>query len=1240
MRCLNKILAAMSLAIAPVVSLASLQNFAGEGYNFDFENSQELNTVTQQAADNQTVGEYIGYGYNVTKGKAISEPDALNLTAPILDLTNDTLRNNIRTFESSQTTYESNSSTSARNIAEQYGKLLSGGVDGKIAIVSLGINGKFNTVNSFQEIQKEEYSYYSIYVKNNTIVLQLDEDVIRTLLNSSFQNALYNVNSIASAKNLYEKYGTHLLRGYIEGGIFEMTNYFASDEYNYVKENSVSFAGQVSAGMSANNVGADFSFNQTYASKDNNAHAINQYKCTTYGGRTFPGLTIDQAFTYYETAFEAGYIYQLWTDSINDDVNLVIVDVPQSSPLMPLWELLPSDSEYNDARAYLTQAYSEICDTAYTKFNNEFPSIYPTDINEDLNDDIEGLPEVDELGYDYSLLQDNGTYLNSYVSCELNNTERYEVEAGSQLSFDAEGSELIGRKITYSTQQNSLFSSFDTETGNFKLSSSAKSGTYFEINVYCDGVLLGRLSFKVADAFSGGDGSEENPYLIANRDNLIKLTKDSSLWGSNYHYKLVGNIDLDGEEINMIGTTSNPFKGTFDGNYYTISNARIKLVNDKSIGLFGTNSGTIRNVYFENDESRYKNDFRNYLVDNTTNFKYFFENAGGLVGYNTSSGVIENVHLKNLNLKLEYNNTNSNVSSGSTILSMGGICGKNEGKITSSTLTNSNLMARGDYINNVNCGGIVGFNESKAPISKCVVDDCSIYSRSGIQTSDYVHFAYAGGIVALTNEGNVENCLVKDIDGNERNEKEGRIISLARGTEGNRNLASCAGGLVGFIEGVSSKIITSVAFDVATIKSNYAILNGAAPADNIRERCGILIGFFYMNSSPSELASYINNVYVESQPNTPIAQSYNTSECSGIDGLNIVTNLTYNSLSSSFIPSIWINDGGLPYIDFVSLQEDKSQYIFDYTYANLTFYVGDAFTVGGLEVKTYLSNGETIEIDNYYVDSSDFRSDVPGEYEISIYVYDVVETYKVKVIDPKQIELKLVKEPTRTDYFVGEEFDPSGIELNVVKENGDVISLDENDITYTKNKFVEGVNTIKISYGTLSLNYQVIAKPRIVSSIEIVELPNTLDYEVGVTNLDLTGLKVKVNFEDGGNEIVNENDPNLDVIFTQVYSGENTVVVTYNSYKYDTFTVFGNDDYETIAEFVSLVDDVVNETDLEAKFELIKQAYQLKEKITSTSNASFVEASQKLEEEVVKYNALVSDVNSDSQDVFNSFLNF
>lgn len=116
---------------------------------------------------------------------------------------------------------------------------------------------------------------------------------------------------------------------------------------------------------------------------------------------------------------------------------------------------------------------------------------------------------------------------------------------------------------------------------------------------------------------SGGAGTESDPYKITTADDLNKLAADVNS-GTKYtdtYFKLMNNVsfscssdwdDLTSEENNFtpIGTSSNYFKGTFDGNEKTISGIRIykntKTAASQDIGLFGVLRGTVKNLKLTN----------------------------------------------------------------------------------------------------------------------------------------------------------------------------------------------------------------------------------------------------------------------------------------------------------------------------------------------------------------------------------------------------------------------------------------------------------------------------------------------------------------------------------------------------------------------------------------------------------------------------------------------------------------
>ena len=138
-------------------------------------------------------------------------------------------------------------------------------------------------------------------------------------------------------------------------------------------------------------------------------------------------------------------------------------------------------------------------------------------------------------------------------------------------------------------------------------------------------VLLDQRYQSLGDtAFAGGDGSKENPFLIATPGQLaylgetVAFNADAS---TGKYYRLTSDMDLQG----MRWIPIREFRGYFDGDGYRIRN--MKVQNADRAGLFGTVSrGTVANLHVDSSCS----------VQGT-------ELAGSVAGYVLNS-VIENCH--------------------------------------------------------------------------------------------------------------------------------------------------------------------------------------------------------------------------------------------------------------------------------------------------------------------------------------------------------------------------------------------------------------------------------------------------------------------------------------------------------------------------------------------------------------------------------------------------------------------
>ena len=271
-------------------------------------------------------------------------------------------------------------------------------------------------------------------------------------------------------------------------------------------------------------------------------------------------------------------------------------------------------------------------------------------------------------------------------------------------------------------------------------------------------------------------------YSISTAEELAKLsemTNSGKIQGGNFY--LADNIDLSryqtGEGWTPIGTSANPFKGTFDGNGYVISNLYINTTaSTTDVGLFGV-CNTLKNVGVENAYVYAPNaDYVGILTGSNRIHANIVTNcysSGNVVGRNYVGGLAGRLRVSDCYSK-------ANVTGNSIV---GGLIG--DGTVSNSFSTgnvsgNSNIggiIGTGDWIincyttskvsGNKNVGGVAGvliWLEGCYVLSRCESLD-GIFSGNNAKISDsYYSSYYTGKPMAGGTGQNVTNVQVYDGD--------------------------------------------------------------------------------------------------------------------------------------------------------------------------------------------------------------------------------------------------------------------------------------------------------------------------------------------------------------------------------------------------------------------------------------------------------------------------------------------
>ena len=236
-------------------------------------------------------------------------------------------------------------------------------------------------------------------------------------------------------------------------------------------------------------------------------------------------------------------------------------------------------------------------------------------------------------------------------------------------------------------------------------------------------------------------------------------------------YVLLEDVSLQGQNWTSIGTTEEPFTGVFNGNNKTISGLTISSP-EMNAGLFGVNSGSIKNTILEN-----------------TSVSSEHSIVGGICGQN--NGLIDNCHVQSGTISSTGNDSIKDVNidearnGGSRV---GGICGQNNDGGTIQNCTNeaeitagyrlvggicgyslggniSNCENRGEVHGSLQIGGIVGDSEGLDANNISYIMNCKNYEDI-TQTvgEEEPSSARVGGITGTNYKYSIiENCYNEGI---------------------------------------------------------------------------------------------------------------------------------------------------------------------------------------------------------------------------------------------------------------------------------------------------------------------------------------------------------------------------------------------------------------------------------------------------------------------------------------------
>ena len=1110
------------------------------------------------------------YGYDVTSGKALYEPDSLIVANPIID-PNSGYLDYVTLDAKSSTKNNGYSAASLFSLNSKLGVEIGFGLSAGVGISKLGcsntsLDTAFDLNVGLSNIKEEKYEvYYSKLVSHSYILQGLRTSEIKNYLSTNFKNDIAAVSSKEDAKTIFATYGTHLNTGYSYGGVMLVSEYTATNSTSVNLSESLSLKSKCELVNVAASTGVNTSFAEQFEMSLESSTTRTTFGQSIYGGENMASYSVSQLFTYMPSLFgttDGGYYFEKWVRSINNDTKLAIVGVPYTARAqsIPVWNLLPSDESSSTIRGYFIEAFMEIAGDKYEEYLEKYKTT-PRSLSLDEDDD----PTASSVGDVYVRTKNN--YIYSVNKNDLGEDDGHKYLYSGDILYLNLSHKINFENISINNGSTNNVEVLDLKRGIVRIADIEEGQSkraYLTLRYGSGSSAVSKKLFDLeikSNKFEGGAGTVKYPYLISKPEQFNYINSSAAA-----NYLLVADLDFNG-----ITTIPNVrFKGKLDGNYCIISNFRIKN-NEEASGIFAFNEGSIQNLIIKSSGSALNNsewqeggiDLKTSPNDDANYSKHALNSrrVGVLCGENTDKGVIENVYIEDCFIRnfAKYLSADSVNSEQHLLCYTGGVCGVNQGNIRKTETKNVRILAT---LKNGNASAR--------------------------------HKSFAGGIVGLNDGGTIEN-VVNDMDTG------GYVLNKIFHTSSSEMAHPCevsACGFVGFVSG-SSNIEHSFVYANAdrinvSIKSSYI-----TRPSHVSKSSSFIAESQSAVSSSKLLVNIVNNssnVLVDAYrpvgtPSDPVSINGNLEKINGIVESGAITDsnirdehgfdniYSYTSNNNSHIKHLLSNNRSY-YIDAVVDTNDRDCYL------------GEFYSVDEISISRYIGANPIESVGVFYVDSFeekggsivnlfDFALSDLGANSFPIYLYGNGDQIGGSVININ------VKEPEIDRIYIANEVDDPIFTINfddrkefvenfsidtldvwAVLTSGQKVKLDSNS-TYIKNAklsitntsalsaeddLIEGDNVVTIQYGnsvkkTNSVSFILTCERHEVKDVLIDTMPSKTSYKTGET-FDPRGMVVKVTYEDidAVKYISGAGLYELEYTGDVISYGNNEVIITYENY--------------------------------------------------------------------------------------------
>ena len=206
-----------------------------------------------------------------------------------------------------------------------------------------------------------------------------------------------------------------------------------------------------------------------------------------------------------------------------------------------------------------------------------------------------------------------------------------------------------------------------------------------------------------------------------------------------------------------------------------------------------------------------------------------------------------------------------------------------------------------------------------------------------------------------------------------------------------------------------------------------------------------------------------------------------------------------------------------------------------------SYFVGDKLDTEGLTLSVTYNNGSTQTINSGFTCSPESFSEA-GVQSVTVTYEGKTSSFDVEVEEVVVSDISIKTTPSKTSYYVGDKLNTTGLTLTATYNNGSTQVIDGGFTCSTESLTKAGTQSITVTYGDKTANFNVSVSEIVLSSISIKTNPSKTSYYVGDV-LDTTGLTLTAKYNNGSTKTVSSGFTCQPVTFSK--SGTYTLSVTY-----------------------------------------------------------------------------------------------